>query len=124
MALGRLAPSIVCALVTLTMSDREGGSGGVPPTDEDLSLPKATVAKMITGMRSADASVSFFIMLLPCTDLLPNDVTCAKETRDLVIECCVGEFYVTRRTSVGSLTVLLSSSRVYTPYIVRGQRDM
>jgi len=52
------------------MSDREGGSGGVPPTDEDLSLPKATVAKMIT-------------------DLLPNDVTCAKETRDLVIECCV-----------------------------------
>jgi len=52
------------------MSDREGGSGGVPPTDEDLSLPKATVAKMIT-------------------DLLPNDVTCAKETRDLIIECCV-----------------------------------
>jgi hypothetical protein len=24
-------------------------------------------------------------------DLLPNDVTCAKETRDLIIECCVGE---------------------------------
>ncbi|KZP24668.1 histone-fold-containing protein [Athelia psychrophila] len=52
------------------MSDREGGSSGLPPSDEDLSLPKATVAKMIT-------------------ELLPPDVTCAKETRDLIIECCV-----------------------------------
>ncbi|KAI0786327.1 histone-fold-containing protein [Abortiporus biennis] len=51
------------------MSDHEG-HGGAPPTDDDLSLPKATVAKMIA-------------------ELLPNDVTCAKETRDLVIECCV-----------------------------------
>jgi len=51
------------------MSDREGHSGG-PPTDDDLSLPKATVAKMIS-------------------ELLPNDIVCAKETRDLVIECCV-----------------------------------
>lgn len=50
------------------MSDREGHSG--PPPDDDLSLPKATVAKMIA-------------------ELLPNDVTCAKDTRDLVIECCV-----------------------------------
>ncbi|KAJ7638632.1 histone-fold-containing protein [Roridomyces roridus] len=48
------------------MSDREAPSGA----DDDLSLPKATVAKMIT-------------------ELLPNDVVCAKETRDLVIECCV-----------------------------------
>jgi len=52
------------------MSDREGHSGAGAPTDEDLSLPKATVAKMIA-------------------ELLPNDVVCAKETRDLVIECCV-----------------------------------
>ncbi|SJL01735.1 related to TATA-binding protein-associated phosphoprotein Dr1 protein [Armillaria ostoyae] len=50
------------------MSDREGHSGA--PTDDDLSLPKATVTKMIS-------------------ELLPNDVVCAKETRDLVIECCV-----------------------------------
>ncbi|KAF7355147.1 Negative cofactor 2 complex subunit beta [Mycena sanguinolenta] len=33
------------------MSDREGPSGGAPPSDDDLSLPKATVAKMITGTR-------------------------------------------------------------------------
>ncbi|KAF4574767.1 negative cofactor 2 transcription regulator complex subunit ncb2 [Pleurotus pulmonarius] len=51
------------------MSDREGHSGA-PPGDDDLSLPKATVTKMIA-------------------ELLPEDVTCAKETRDLVIECCV-----------------------------------
>ncbi|KAF8665757.1 hypothetical protein AX16_000205 [Volvariella volvacea WC 439] len=51
------------------MSDREGHSSA-PPGDDDLSLPKATVAKMIA-------------------ELLPNDVVCAKETRDLVIECCV-----------------------------------
>ncbi|KAI0771914.1 histone-fold-containing protein [Trametes elegans] len=49
------------------MSDHE--TGGMP-SDEDLSLPKATVTKMIT-------------------ELLPNDVTCAKDTRDLIIECCV-----------------------------------
>lgn len=42
--------SLTFALLTgLEMSDREGHSGP-PPTDEDLSLPKATVAKMIAGM--------------------------------------------------------------------------
>jgi len=51
------------------MSDREGASG-LPPIDDELSLPKATVAKMIS-------------------ELLPPEVSCAKETRDLVIECCV-----------------------------------
>ncbi|KAF9534409.1 histone-fold-containing protein [Crepidotus variabilis] len=51
------------------MSDREGLAGG-GSADDDLSLPKATVAKMIA-------------------ELLPNDVVCAKETRDMVIECCV-----------------------------------
>jgi len=50
------------------MSDREGRASAA--NDEDLSLPRATVAKMIQ-------------------ELLPDDVSCAKETRDLVIECCV-----------------------------------
>lgn len=31
------------------MSDREGGGGNAPALDEELSLPKATVAKMISG---------------------------------------------------------------------------
>ena len=33
------------------MSDREGASG-VPALDDELSLPKATVAKMISGTLS------------------------------------------------------------------------
>jgi len=50
------------------MSDGPGGST-LPPED-DLSLPKATVQKLIS-------------------EILPKDIACAKETRDLVIECCV-----------------------------------
>jgi hypothetical protein len=43
-----------CPPVFPAMSDREGHSG-LPPTDDDLSLPKATVAKMITGSLSFSA---------------------------------------------------------------------
>jgi len=49
----------------LLMSDREGPGG-----DDELTLPKATVYKLIQ-------------------ELLPGELTCSKETRDLVIECCV-----------------------------------
>jgi len=49
------------------MSDREAAPN---PTDEELTLPKATVQKLINEM-------------------LPSDLTCSKETRDLIIECCV-----------------------------------
>ncbi|KAI9207066.1 TATA binding protein-associated phosphoprotein [Polychytrium aggregatum] len=48
--------------------DFDGASGGMG--DEDLTLPKATVAKLIQEM-------------------MPADVVCAKETRDLLVECCV-----------------------------------
>jgi len=51
------------------MSD-DGPMGSAPPIDDDLSLPKATVQKLIQ-------------------ELLPQDVACAKDTRDLIIECCV-----------------------------------
>ncbi|KAJ2785265.1 negative cofactor 2 transcription regulator complex subunit ncb2 [Coemansia interrupta] len=47
------------------MSDYEGG----PSNDDDLSLPRATVYKLIAEM-------------------LPDDVTCAKDTRDLLLDCC------------------------------------
>ena len=76
------------------MSDREGHSGGLPPTDDDLSLPKATVAKMISGTIHhlfARKFVPSNELLSHSLELLPKDVVCAKETRDLVIECCVGE---------------------------------
>ncbi|RIA97304.1 histone-fold-containing protein [Glomus cerebriforme] len=53
----------------MSMSDRETtiGNGAV---EDELSLPKATVTKLITEM-------------------LPSDITCAKDTRDLLIDCCV-----------------------------------
>jgi hypothetical protein len=72
------------------MSDREGTSG-LPPGDDDLSLPKATVAKMIAGTSIFCHFTKNIVLTSGATDLLPNDVACAKETRDLVIECCVGE---------------------------------
>ncbi|KAM0683083.1 negative cofactor 2 transcription regulator complex subunit ncb2 [Mitosporidium daphniae] len=37
---------------------------------EDVSLPKATISKLIQ-------------------ERLPSDITCAKETRDLLVSCCV-----------------------------------
>ncbi|GAK64820.1 histone-fold-containing protein [Moesziomyces antarcticus] len=53
------------------MSDDEHfGSAGAAAVDDELSLPKATVQKLIS-------------------ELLPKEVTCSKETRDLLIECCV-----------------------------------
>ncbi|PHZ08851.1 histone-fold-containing protein [Rhizopus microsporus ATCC 52813] len=38
--------------------------------DDELSLPKATVQKLINEM-------------------MPEDIVCAKDTRDLLIDCCV-----------------------------------
>ncbi|KAJ2453877.1 negative cofactor 2 transcription regulator complex subunit ncb2 [Coemansia sp. RSA 2336] len=49
------------------MSDYEGSSG--PVADDDLSLPRATVYKLIGEM-------------------LPQDIACAKDTRDLLLDCC------------------------------------
>ena len=84
------------------MSDREGVPGAAG--DDELSLPKATVAKMISGASEFPSSfLSTARHYLRCLtyvrvdhgahgkiELLPNEVTCAKETRDLIIECCVG----------------------------------
>ncbi|KAJ2761156.1 negative cofactor 2 transcription regulator complex subunit ncb2 [Coemansia nantahalensis] len=47
------------------MSDYEGGPAG----EDELSLPRATVYKLIGEM-------------------LPDDITCAKDTRDLLLDCC------------------------------------
>ncbi|KAF8322276.1 histone-fold-containing protein [Clavulina sp. PMI_390] len=46
----------------------DNGHSSVP--DEELTLPRATVTKLIN-------------------DVLPQDMTCSRETRDLIIECCI-----------------------------------
>ncbi|KAJ2777736.1 negative cofactor 2 transcription regulator complex subunit ncb2 [Coemansia javaensis] len=48
------------------MSDYEGGG---PAGEDDLSLPRATVYKLIGEM-------------------LPDDIACAKDTRELLLDCC------------------------------------
>lgn len=58
---------------TTTLSFKHGSRSNAPLTgNDDLSLPKATVQKIINEILSHDAGVSF-----------------ARETRDLLIECCV-----------------------------------
>ncbi|KAE8233831.1 hypothetical protein CF326_g1139 [Tilletia indica] len=53
------------------MSDDEGSNGGREGFGEDdLSLPKATVFKIIS-------------------ESLPEDITCSKETRDILLDCCL-----------------------------------
>ncbi|KAI9334063.1 histone-fold-containing protein [Pilaira anomala] len=49
------------------MSDNERSG---PTGDDELSLPKATVQKLINEM-------------------MPDDIICSKDTRDLLIDCCV-----------------------------------
>ena len=73
------------------MSDHEAGG---MPSDEDLSLPKATVTKMIQGaclLRPPSPRAPVPTRPDRRAELLRNEITCAKDTRDLVIECCVGE---------------------------------
>jgi hypothetical protein len=43
-----------------------------PATDEELCLPRATIQKILQ-------------------DLIPEDMVIAKETRDLIHDCCVGK---------------------------------
>ncbi|RSH77348.1 negative cofactor 2 transcription regulator complex subunit ncb2 [Apiotrichum porosum] len=47
------------------MSDREGFAG-----DDEHTLPKATVYKLIGEM-------------------LPDDISCAKDTKEIIVDCCV-----------------------------------
>ena len=47
--------------------------GGSFARDEELSLPKATVYKLVSEM-------------------MPADMTCAKGTKDLIVEFCVGKW--------------------------------
>jgi histone H3/H4 len=58
------------------MSDKEFGG------NDDLSLPKATVQKIINEVLSTNPS-------LLNADGTPGGMTFAKETRDVLIDCCV-----------------------------------
>lgn len=106
------------------MSDNEG-HGGLPPSDDDLSLPKATVAKMISGENGSHVCHSLRVAHGFTTfchaEFLPKDVSCSKETRDLIIECCVGEDVPCTSPYIHLTAPLF---RIYTFDILRSQRNL
>ena len=68
------------------MSDREGPSG-----DDDVGLPKATVFKLVQG----GFQLSFSHLLRVQADrlwaeMLPEGISCSKEAKDVIVECCLG----------------------------------
>jgi hypothetical protein len=63
------------------MSDKE--------TEDDVGLPKATVFKLIQGPsalcpQEEQANI---------TEILPPDLGCTKEAKDVLVDCCVGEYF-------------------------------
>ena len=66
------------------MSDKE--------PDDEVGLPKATVFKLISGMRAFVLVVkSFSDASCFVAEMLPPDMTCSKEAKEIMVECCVGE---------------------------------
>lgn len=51
------------------------------------------------------------LKMYSCVEYLPEDVSCARETRDLIIECCVGEgcFLCSRPPSIAFAHTLFVS---------------
>lgn len=78
------------------MSDDERGRGG--GADDDVSLPKATVAKLVQG-KSIDRTTTSTSQtrlltishIVHPSELLPPNFSCSKEAKDLMTECCKGE---------------------------------
>lgn len=82
------------------MADDDFDGGASAGLDDDFGLPKATVNKMIQEM-------------------MPSDIGCAKETKDLIAECCVGkdeERRFKRYESLNSPCFLLQ--RVYSSSLI------
>lgn len=85
------------------MSDNEQfGSGGGGGADEELTLPRATVQKLISGEWWEEGSVgqrrgsegrgidnAAFPRRL--TEALPDDLSASKEVKELIVEACTGE---------------------------------
>lgn len=84
------------------MSDDERPVG--TGADDELSLPKATVQKLIS-------------------DMLPNDITCAKDTRDLLIECCV-EFIHLLSSEANEVCEKDSKKTIAPEHVVKALQDL
>lgn len=74
---------------------------GGPVGDDDVGLPKATVFKLISGMSVLLYTISSSQLpgylvegskLTTTLEMLPEDIACSKEAKDIIVECCVGWF--------------------------------
>ncbi|KAF8427807.1 histone-fold-containing protein [Tirmania nivea] len=81
------------------MSDREFGG-----SNDDLSLPKATVQKIIQ-------------------EILSNDLSFAKDARDLLIECCV-EFITLISSEANEIAEKEAKKTIAAEHVVRALKDL
>ncbi|KAF3901950.1 hypothetical protein ABW21_db0209888 [Orbilia brochopaga] len=80
------------------MSDREFGGS------DDLSLPKATVQKIIS-------------------EILPSDLAFAKDARDLLIECCV-EFITLISSEANEIAEKEAKKTIASEHVVKALNDL
>jgi hypothetical protein len=64
--------------------------------------------------------------MLDClaVEILPKDILSSKESRDLIIECCVGEPLSDGRAIAVSQELIRLATRIHPHDINRGKRDM
>lgn len=73
-------------------------------TADDLSLPKATVQKIIS-------------------EILPNDLAFSKDARDLLIDCCV-EFITLISSEANDIAEREAKKTIAAEHVIRALRDL
>ncbi|KDN50421.1 histone-fold-containing protein [Tilletiaria anomala UBC 951] len=88
------------------MSDEENFAEGSGSgfTEDDLSLPKATVQKIIQGV-------------------IPSDISCAKDTREVLIECCI-EFLHLISSESNEVCERESKKTIAPEHVIQALRDL
>ncbi|GAB1729987.1 hypothetical protein KC367_g7835 [Hortaea werneckii] len=95
------------------MSDKEFSS------NDDLSLPKATVQKIITETLSSPALHAH----LGINDPNAGNMSFAKETRDLLIECCV-EFITMLSSEANEIAEKDAKKTIACEHITKALEDL
>ncbi|KAI6913982.1 hypothetical protein KC318_g9345 [Hortaea werneckii] len=95
------------------MSDKEFSS------NDDLSLPKATVQKIITETLSSPALHAH----LGISDPNAGNMSFAKETRDLLIECCV-EFITMLSSEANEIAEKDAKKTIACEHITKALEDL
>ncbi|KAK9472167.1 histone-fold-containing protein [Dipodascopsis tothii] len=80
------------------MSDRE------PSTSEDLSLPKATVQKIVS-------------------EIIPPDLVFSRDTRDALIECCV-EFIGLISTEANDIAEKEAKKTIASEHVIKALQEL